>query len=343
LKIAIICDTHFGTRGDSELFLDHSLNFFENRFFPYLRKEGIDTILHLGDFFDRRKYVNINTLNQVRKRFLSQLEGFKFHCILGNHDTYFRSTNEVNSLKEILDDRYSSVILHEEPTTLDFGGLGIALVPWINKKNREDFLNFIKTCKTKILMGHFEINGYEVIPGLRFADGLDARLFHRFSSVMSGHFHMKQSKGNIHYLGTPYQITFSDANQRKGFHVLDTETGNLEFVENQDKMFHVFVYDENENLDRETYKNKYVKIMVDRRNGRSNKGVDLLIDELNSLPVANLTVVELEEEKKEDEEAIDLQKDTLTIISEEIDRMGINNSEKLKKVINELYVESLDI
>jgi hypothetical protein len=96
-------------------------------------------------------------------------------------------------------------------------------------------------------------------------------------------------------------------------------------------------------LDRETYKNKYVKIMVDRRNGRSNKGVDLLIDELNSLPVANLTVVELEEEKKEDEEAIDLQKDTLTIISEEIDRMGINNSEKLKKVINELYVESLDI
>jgi hypothetical protein len=83
--------------------------------------------------------------------------------------------------------------------------------------------------------------------------------------------------------------------------------------------------------------------MVDRRNGRSNKGVDLLIDELNSLPVANLTVVELEEEKKEDEEAIDLQKDTLTIISEEIDRMGINNSEKLKKVINELYVESLDI
>jgi hypothetical protein len=54
-------------------------------------------------------------------------------------------------------------------------------------------------------------------------------------------------------------------------------------------------------------------------------------------------VVELEDEKEENEEKIDLQKDTLTIISEEIDRMGINNSEKLKKIINELYVESLNI
>jgi hypothetical protein len=108
-------------------------------------------------------------------------------------------------------------------------------------------------------------------------------------------------------------------------------------------MFHVFVYDENEQLNKEDFRNKYVKIMVDRRLGRSNNGVDLLIDELNSLPVANLTVVELEDEKEENEEKIDLQKDTLTIISEEIDRMGINNSEKLKKIINELYVESLSI
>jgi hypothetical protein len=130
---------------------------------------------------------------------------------------------------------------------------------------------------------------------------------------------------------------------RKGFHVLDTETGKFEFIENNDRMFHVFVYDENEQLNKEDFRNKYVKIMVDRRSGRSNNGVDLLIDELNSLPVANLTVVELEDEKEENEEKIDLQKDTLTIISEEIDRMGINNSEKLKKIINELYVESLNI
>ena len=107
-------------------------------------------------------------------------------------------------------------------------------------------------------------------------------------------------------------------------------------------MFHVFVYDENEELNKEDFRNKYVKILVDRREGRSNNGVDLLIDELNSLPVANLTVVELDDENSTEEEKIDLQKDTLTIISEEIDRMGINSPEKLKKIINELYLESLN-
>jgi DNA repair exonuclease SbcCD nuclease subunit len=343
MKIAIVTDLHLGARNDSELFLDHFLQFFEEQFFPYLESNGIDTIIHLGDFFDRRKYVNVNTLHQVRSRLLSRLEKYTFHTILGNHDTYYRSTNEVNSLREILSDRSSNIVIHEEPYHMDLAGLKVLLVPWLNKKNREEFLSTIKKSNADIVMGHFEINGYEVIPGLRFSDGLDARLFRRFRSVFSGHFHMKQTKDNIHYLGTPYQITFSDANQRKGFHVLDTETGNLEFVENRERMFHTFVYDEDEVLDRETFRSKYVKIMVDRRNGRSNKGVDLLIDELNSLPVANLTIVELEDEGESKEESIDLQKDTLTIISEEIDRMGINNSEKLKKVINELYVESLDI
>lgn len=343
MKVAIICDTHFGCRNENELFLDHFLRFFEEQFFPYLRDNGIDTVIHMGDFFDRRKYANINTLYQVRTRFLSRLDGLKFHCILGNHDTYFRSTNEVNSLREILGDRYPSFILHEKPTTLNLAGLDVSLVPWINNRNRDEFMNYIKNCKSSILMGHFEINGYEVIPGLKFKDGLDARLFRRFKSVYSGHFHAKQSKDNIHYLGTPYQITFSDASLRKGFHVLDTETGELEFIENKDRMFHVFVYDEEKSLNKNDYLNKHVKIMVDRRNKRSNKGIDLLIEELNALPVANLTIVELDDEKKEDEEEIDLQKDTLTIISEEIDRMGINNPEKLKKVINELYFESLNI
>jgi len=343
MKVAIIGDTHFGARNDAELFLNHFLTFFEEQFFPYLKENNIDTVIHLGDFFDRRKYVNVNTLNQVRKRFLSKLEGIKFHCILGNHDTYYRSTNEVNSLKEILGERYSSFILHEEPVTMDLAGLSIALVPWLNKRNAKDFLSFIKKCRAKILMGHFEINGCEVIPGLKFRDGLEPKLFSRFDAVYSGHFHAKQSKGNIHYFGTPYQITFSDANMKKGFHVLDTETGEFEFVENENKMFHVFVYDENEELNKEDFRNKYVKILVDRREGRSNNGVDLLIDELNSLPVANLTVVELDDENSTEEEKIDLQKDTLTIISEEIDRMGINSPEKLKKIINELYVESLNI
>ena len=60
--IAIINDTHFGIRNDSIYFLDKSLEYFETVVFPYIIKNDIKNIIHLGDFFDRRKYINLNTL-----------------------------------------------------------------------------------------------------------------------------------------------------------------------------------------------------------------------------------------------------------------------------------------
>lgn len=108
MKIAFICDTHFGARNDSPFFLDNALTFFEKQFFPYLKENNITEVIHLGDFFDRRKYVNFNTLSSVRKRFINKFdeENIKLHVTIGNHDTYFRNTNDLNSLKELLTDRY---------------------------------------------------------------------------------------------------------------------------------------------------------------------------------------------------------------------------------------------
>ena len=70
MKIAIINDTHFGARNDSPLFLEYFMSFFEKQFFPYCKEHGITKVLHLGDLMDRRKYVNFNTLAEVRKRFV---------------------------------------------------------------------------------------------------------------------------------------------------------------------------------------------------------------------------------------------------------------------------------
>ena len=100
MKIAFICDTHFGARNDSPFFLDNALSFFEKQFFPYLRDNNITNVIHLGDFFDRRKYVNFNTLSVVRKRFVDKVVNDKLnlHITIGNHDTYFRNTNDLNSL-----------------------------------------------------------------------------------------------------------------------------------------------------------------------------------------------------------------------------------------------------
>ena len=66
MKIAILNDSHFGARGDNQLFLDYFLDFFENQFFPYIKENNITEVLHLGDLMDRRKFVNFNTLTTVR-------------------------------------------------------------------------------------------------------------------------------------------------------------------------------------------------------------------------------------------------------------------------------------
>ncbi len=100
---------------------------------------------------DRRKFVNFSILNQVRTKFIQRLreENIDFHCILGNHDVYYRNTNEVNSVRELFG---SDIKLYEKPEVVEFDGLQIALLPWVNKENHNDSVDFIKTASAPILL-----------------------------------------------------------------------------------------------------------------------------------------------------------------------------------------------
>ena len=195
-------------------------------------------------------------------------------------------------------------------------------------------------------MGHFEIQGFEVYKGVRFDNGLTRDAFKRFEAVYSGHFHHKQVKGNITYLGSPFQITFSDLGVTKGFHVFDTETREMLFIENPDEMFHKFQYDDLKNdydttKDRSQYKNRYVKIVV--VNKTKPYIFDRYIDAFYDAGVANLSIIEdfgIEDGLVDE---INLELDTMTLISNEIDSMEhLEKPEKLKTLIQSLYVEALD-
>jgi UDP-2,3-diacylglucosamine pyrophosphatase LpxH len=146
MRIAILTDTHFGARNDSQQFLDYFLGFIENQFLPECEKQNIDTVLHLGDLMDRRKFVNFNTLNQVRERFIEKLEerNMKMYCLIGNHDTYFKNTNEVNSLTELFGKRYNCFVPIDKPTDISLGGKVFGMVPWINKENKEECDKFLE-------------------------------------------------------------------------------------------------------------------------------------------------------------------------------------------------------
>ena len=100
MKIALINDTHFGARNDSQAFMNYFRKFYEEVFFPTLEERGIRDIIHLGDVVDRRKFINWKTVYQMREMFFDACYGryINLHLIVGNHDTYFRNTNIVNSL-----------------------------------------------------------------------------------------------------------------------------------------------------------------------------------------------------------------------------------------------------
>lgn len=241
MNIALITDTHFGIKNDSPLFYDYFDLFLDKLFFPEIERRGITKIIHLGDVFDRRKYINYNTLTWARKSFFDRIKerGIKLDIIIGNHDCYFKNINDVNSPNLLLQD-YSNIKIYNSIKEVD----GLLYVPWINSENKVESLNKIRRSKSKILLGHLEIKGYTMFKGAICDGGMSSDLFEEFDLVLSGHFHAKNNARNIYYLGCPWDLIFPDVDDVKGFHVLETETQSLEFVANPYKLFNKLYYDD---------------------------------------------------------------------------------------------------
>ena len=220
MKVGIITDTHFGGKNDNLQFAAFQRQFYEESFFPILRREGVTTILHLGDVFDRRKYSNFQSLHLAKEMFFEPARDFKIHMLVGNHDCYFKNSNHINSVS-LTCNEYNNITLYQEiPELIELEGHHIFLIPWISSNNRATALNMISKAKADIVMGHLEINGSEMVPGLYCDHGLDREMFKRYERVFSGHYHTQQDDGHIRYLGAPYEITWNDYNTAKGFHIL---------------------------------------------------------------------------------------------------------------------------
>ena len=263
MKVALITDQHFGGKQDSQNFLTHIERFYREQFFPYLSKNNIHTVIDLGDTFDRRKFVNFNTLDKVRQFYFDVFyeNSIKLHSIVGNHSTYYRNTNSVNS-SELLYGHYPNIEVYPEVTTISIDGTLIDLIPWINSENYDKTIDFIKRSKAHVAFGHLEVAGFAMYKGYNAEDGIAKDIFKGYEIVCSGHYHHKSSKDNIHYLGAPYEITWNDYDDPRGFHVFDTETREIEFIRNKFRLFEKIYYDD-ENTDYSTldtgyYKNKIV-------------------------------------------------------------------------------------
>ena len=353
MKLPILTDTHHGARMDSHVFLDYTKRFLDDVFFPYIDKHNIKRIIHLGDLVERRKYINIYTASRLREDFLVPLEERKIRTdiIAGNHDTYFKSTNAVNSLKELVG-RFKYINPFSEAAEIEIDGIPILLVPWINQENRESTLELIKKTKAQICFGHLDLTGFEMRRGIRENEGDDPTIFGKFDVVCSGHFHHKHSHGNIHYLGAPLEFDWGDYNDPKGFHVFDTETRKLEFIENPYTIFKKIWYNDRDKSIKEVvndfkfddYSGCFCKLIIEEKT--NPYWFDLFIEKLEEAEVSNLQIVEDHQnmDTLDDEDILSNAEDTFTIFRKSIEGMSSDiDKDGLVQVISELYQEALSL
>ena len=353
MKIAIITDTHFGGKNDNLQFAAFQKRFYEGTFFPICEREGVTTILHLGDVFDRRKYSNFNTLSLAKEMFFKPARNYDVHMLVGNHDCYFKNSNHINSIR-LSCREYENIQAYEDvPKVVEFDGTPILLVPWIASAHYTKSISAIKKAKAELLMGHLEINGSEMVPGLYCDHGLERDLFKRYERVFSGHYHTQQDDGHIRYLGAPYEINWNDYNSAKGFHIFDTATREFEFYQNPNRLFKKIFYDDGHscdemlNYDISEYEGCYVKIFVIQKTDfyTFDRFVDRCYKEGNFYELKIIEDFSDLDPNSIADKALEEVEDTLTLLEnyvEEIDSESLNKK-KLNRLLKMLYVEANEI
>ena len=346
MKICLITDTHFGIKNDNLVFQKYFQKFYEDIFFPYIEGNDIKTVIHLGDLVDRRKYVNYVTLSNLRSNFILRLQdcGIDTHVIVGNHDTYYRNTNRVNAINELLGDM-SFISIYDSPEDINLDGLDICMMPWICSENFDEFIEKIKTTSSQVLMGHLELQGFLMQRGVYSENGLTKEDFKNFDLVYSGHFHYKSGLDSICYLGSPYELSWSDFEVEKGFHIFDTETRNLEFIKNPYRLYHKIFYDgtiDYTNHDLSYYTDTYIKLIV--KNKTDAYLFDKFVNSLYEVSPQDINIIEESELFLEDDETISEAEDTLTILSKYVGGLSIDlDKSTLDGLLRNIYSEAVDI
>ena len=308
-------------------------------------------MLHLGDVFDRRNYSNYQSLALAKEMFFDPAREFKIHMLVGNHDAYFKNSNHINSVSLTCKEYDNITVYQDIPEVIEIEGHHILLVPWIAPAHRPSALNLISKAKADIVMGHLEINGSEMVPGLYCDHGLDRDMFKRYERVFSGHYHTQQDDGHIRYLGAPYEITWNDYNTAKGFHIYDTATREFEFYQNPHRMFKKIFYDDSQtdvlNMDLTEYANTYVKIFVVNKTDfyTFDKFVDRCYQEGDFYELKIVEDFSDLDPNSIADEALEEVEDTLTLLEKYVDEIDSQSldKKKLNRLLKMLYIESQEI
>jgi hypothetical protein len=235
-------------------------------------------------------------------------------------------------------------IIHE-PMIQCYDGFKMGLVPWISADNEKQSLEFIANAKCDWLGGHFDIQGYEMMRGVKCEHGLDRSIFNRFEKVLSGHFHTKSQQDNIEYLGSQMEFFWNDAHDKKYFHILDTDTRELTAIHNPHTLFYRIRYDDTSNdylhYPLDDVEGKFVKVQV--INKSDSFTFDRFIDRIQNRNIHELKIAEnfnnfIGENVGDEEISVE---DTSTLLYTYVDAVDTDlDKDRIKAHMSELMHEA---
>ena len=261
--------------------------------------------------------------------------------LIGNHDIYYKNTLRVNAPHEILGEYNFDVI--DKPTTKSYDGTDILLLPWICDDNKSEVFEAVQRSKAPVCMGHLELNGFEAHPGHVMESGMDKTFFNKFKRVFSGHYHQKSTKGNISYLGNPYQLYWNDYGCKRGFHVFDTSTLKTTFYRDPFDIFYKLYYNNGVSIpESEDLKGSFVKLIVEEK-GDYQK-FDYAVKQLQNIGLGDLKIVEDLSAELECSDSTMETEDTMTLLESYIDEIELKvDKSNVKSVMRSLYVEASEL
>ena len=345
MKVAIITDQHFGFKKGSKHFHKFFQKFYDNVFFPTLEERGIDTVIDMGDTFDSRKGIDLYSLDWSQRNYFDKLRDAKIHLtsIVGNHTAFYKNTNDINTIDLILRE-YDNIDVIVNPEERIFDKLKVLFVPWISSDERETSYATIKRSSAKVCMGHLELNGFDAHHGYTMEDGHDSLPFKKFTKTFSGHYHTRSHDGKIFYLGNPYEMYWNDCNDTRGFHIFDTDTLELEPVNNPYQTYRVIRYEDTpRQLFRfQDYKDLIVKVVVFQKSNK--KEYERFIDALSAAGPYDIKIVEKIDGSQLDDTLVEESEDTLTLLDKFVEDLETDlDKPKIKSIMRNIYQEACEV
>jgi len=213
-KAAVFTDIHFGLKSNSTLHNDDCLNFIKWAT-AKAKEEGCETALFLGDWHNNRASINILTLGYSLQALEHLNANFqRVYFIPGNHDLYYRDKRDVQSVE------WAKHLPNVQICNDWFSDGNVTIAPWLCGDDHKR----LSKLKGKYLFGHFELPGYLMNAMVAMPDHgeFEVNALQGFEHVFSGHFHKRQTKGNVTYVGNCFPHNYADAgDDDRGMMVLE--------------------------------------------------------------------------------------------------------------------------